>query len=92
VTNDHVEVKFFPTAPSDDESESWRLTIAAQLRNEPGAATAIFVTRDRGWRFSSLLWYPPHAGRLETASERECAPLRTKIFQALKQAGKAVEL
>ncbi|HXY39278.1 MAG TPA: hypothetical protein VEQ10_06390 [Vicinamibacteria bacterium] len=86
-----IDLEFPPEAKVlPRERHEWTHIIAGALVAETGSATAIFRKAGEEWALEAFLWFQPGAWFLKAASREKTEPLRTRVVEALRAAGKNV--
>jgi hypothetical protein len=91
VTVDDVDVRFFPAeGVSDHECRDWRRIIASAAPEAPGAASLAFMRVDTAWLLLGLYRRDVGPSAWSSSAPDAAAPLRRRVIEALRAAGKLV--
>jgi hypothetical protein len=89
MTADDIDLRFFPAdGVSEAEGRDWRRIIAGAAADAPGTASLAFMRVDSAWLLLGL--YRRGVGSAWSTSVDTATPLRRRVIDALRSAGKPV--
>ena len=89
MTVDDVDVRFFPAdRVTEQEALAWRRIIAGAAADAPGSASLAFMRVETAWLLLGL--YRRGSGPAMWSAPEPVTPLRRRIIEALRAAGKPV--